>query len=129
LSYLFVLILSFLVAHELDAVHQHEWRILPVLETLSDDVGRSVFVGGHVPLFAALIVLGLMGSPVVRRRTQGALAAFMVIHIGLHVRWERPGLCTFDDGLSRLWILGGGILGIVYLAEVARRARTRNFAA
>ncbi len=47
--------LAFLMAHELDAVHCQEWKMLPMLNFLDDNVGYQVFTILHVPIFAAIL--------------------------------------------------------------------------
>ncbi|MEL7313293.1 MAG: DUF6713 family protein, partial [Pseudomonadota bacterium] len=54
---LFYLGLGLLFSHELDAMPNHEWRVLPVLSQLEDSVGQTAFVVAHVPLFALIIAL------------------------------------------------------------------------
>ena len=56
-NFTFYLGMAALFTHELDAMPNHEWRMIPFLRMLSDDVGMFVFVIAHVPLFALLIAL------------------------------------------------------------------------
>ena len=48
--------LAFLMSHELDAVNCQEWRMLPLLNFLGDNVGYQVFTILHVPIFAAILL-------------------------------------------------------------------------
>lgn len=54
---LFFLVVAGFIAHELDAVHRHEWRLLFVLRGMPDEAARRAFVLLHVPLFAVLLWL------------------------------------------------------------------------
>lgn len=38
--------------HELDAMLNNEWRVLPLTSGLPDEMGQTVFVLAHIPLFA-----------------------------------------------------------------------------
>ena len=49
--------LSFFVAHEMDAMHRHEWRVLPLTSSLREEAGRIVFLRAHVSLL--LTIFGL----------------------------------------------------------------------
>lgn len=52
---LFAIGLALLLSHELDAVRQAEWQVLPLLRWLDDATGYLVFVMAHVPLFALIL--------------------------------------------------------------------------
>ena len=114
---------AFLACHELDAVMQAEWRLLPGLSLLDDDSGYFWFVLLHVPLFAGL--MWATGSTVLRRRhrAQLTLDAFMVIHLGLHVVLRSHPDNTFHSALSELCIWGAGVTGLVHGLLLVRRLR------
>ena len=64
---LFQLGFSTLLAHELDAITQAEWRLLFVLRRFPDLLARNLFVMLHVPIVAVLLWLTQHPSEVVRR--------------------------------------------------------------
>jgi hypothetical protein len=111
------LMLAFLFTHEIDAAFRHEWRILPLTSLLPDDVGRELFVWVHVPLFVA--ILALRDRPVFR----AGLAAFAIMHVGLHWLFRHHPAYEFNNPSSWLLILGAGLFGAVYLAAGRRSAR------
>jgi len=112
----FLLGLGFISTHELDAVTQHEWRLLYVLRSLPEALAANVFVAVHVPLFAVLV--WLTHHPVVRWREASRLVLmiFLVIHVGLHLRLSGHTLYTFHSPLSKALIFGAGLCGLIYLA-------------
>ncbi len=119
-----LLLLALLMAHELDAVAQSEWRLLPGLSLLDDGPGRSVFIALHVPLLMALTWALFLSSVVVQRRARLGLGAFMAVHVGLHATLEVPGVSSFPEWLSRAFILGAGLVGAdVLLLDVWRSRR------
>lgn len=113
-SLVYVIGLGFLFSHELDAVTQHEWRLLYVLRGLEDESGRDAFVLLHVPLFAALIGLSFASRPLLRAWSRLLLAAFMVVHVGLHWRLSGHPLYSFHDEISNTLIAGAGLCGLTY---------------
>jgi len=122
--FLSLLLLSLLMAHELDAVAQAEWRLLPGLSLLDDGPGRRVFIALHVPLLMALTWALFLSSEVVQRRTRLGLGAFMAVHVGLHATLEVPGVSSFPEWLSRAFIVGAGLVGAdVLLLDVWRARR------
>lgn len=124
-TFVSVLLLSLLLGHELDAVTQAEWRLLPGLSLLGDDAGRDAFIALHLPLFGALVWAMFLSSPTVQRRSRLGLALFMMIHVGLHATLEVPGVSSFPELLSRTFILGAGLVGADLLALEWWRARRR----
>ncbi len=51
----FYLGMGTLFAHELDAMPNHEWQVLPLTSWMPNEIGMIVFVLLHIPLFAILI--------------------------------------------------------------------------
>ena len=107
--------LGAIATHELDAMTQHEWRLLYVLRDLPEELARQSFVALHVPLFVILIWLTAHPQPRLREGSRLALAAFLVIHVGLHLRLSDHPLYTFHGLLSQAIIFGAGLCGAIYL--------------
>ncbi|MEM6810446.1 MAG: DUF6713 family protein [Pseudomonadota bacterium] len=112
---IFYLGLALLFTHELDAMPNHEWRVLPLLRLLEDSVGQFVFVIAHVPLFA--IIIGLVASLNMRRRrnSRTVVSAFLVAHTLLHWLFSDHPHYHFDSILSSVLIVGAGLCGAVFL--------------
>lgn len=106
--------LSFLICHELDAVAQAEWRLLPVLSGLSDEHAYPWFVALHIPLFA--FILWWTGSTTLRarRRSQLLVDAFLVIHAALHTALHAHEDYTFHSMLSQVCIYGAAAVGLIH---------------
>jgi len=116
----FYLGMGFLFTHELDAVPNHEWRQLPLLQSLPDETGMWVFIAAHVPLFALLIALVASSNVRVRRNSRRVIGAFLVLHGVLHGLLMGRAEYEFSSTLSSLLIFGGAALGALYLALEAR---------
>lgn len=121
----FLLGLGFISTHELDAVMQHEWRLLYILRSLPEALAANVFVAVHVPLFAVLVWLTHHPLPRWREGSRLALMGFLIIHVGLHLRLSGHVLYTFHSSLSKLLIFGGGVCGLLYLLTVLQAHRGR----
>ena len=117
-----------LFTHELDAMTNHEWRVLPLTAWLPEEIGRTAFVALHVPLFAALIALLASRDERVRRRSMFALGAFLVVHAGLHAAFSGHPHHEFSSALSLALIYGGALCGVVHLvSELYGGASARDF--
>lgn len=109
---LFYAMLAFLFSHELDAVGRHEWRMLPLLNKLSDERGAKVFIWLHVPLFMAIFYFIATGS---NARFELLLSGFSVVHVGLHWLYRNHPDNEFNNPGSVALILGAGLLGAMHI--------------
>jgi len=119
-----------LFTHELDAVPNHEWRGLPLLQSLPDETAMVVFIAAHVPLFAVLIALVASTHARVRALSRLGVAVFLLVHGLMHVLSMGEATYEFSSTLSSLLIFGGSAFGALYLAleakgEVAARPSSR----
>ena len=116
LDLLFYLAFSTLLAHELDAVHEHEWRLLYVLRTMPDESARRAFVLLHVPIIAILLWLAAYPSEMVQFWTKTSLDLFMIVHAGLHRRLSERPQYKLHAAHSRFLIYGAAALAPLHLA-------------
>lgn len=115
---IFYLGFATIITHELDAMTQSEWRLLFILRSLPEETASLAFVILHVPLIAALLWLTNNQSQLIKNWSRIALAAFLMIHSGLHKLLENSPNYTFNSTLSLGLIYGGGLLGLFYLIWV-----------
>lgn len=111
-----------LMTHELDAMTNGEWRVLPLVRALPDETGMIVFVVLHIPIFAVIIGCLASANEAVRQRTRTIIAAFLLIHAGLHTAFMAHPAYEFETTLSNALIFGGAILGGLYFF-LERQAR------
>lgn len=107
--------LGMLFTHELDAVLNHEWRVMPLIRSLPDDFGMNVFVAAHIPLFAGIIAAVASQNDKTRRLTRIVICTFLVIHAGLHFGFSNDPAYEFGAPLSAILIYGGAAIGALYL--------------
>ena len=113
-DFVFYLAFAGLIAHELDAVHKREWRLLFVLRSMPEAPARTAFVLAHVPLLAVLLwLLSRDGSPAFW--TAAALDVFMAVHAGLHWRLSARPEYDFHSASSRLLIYGTAAVALAHL--------------
>ena len=104
--------LALILTHELDAMTRKEWRLLPGWRNLSDEMGRIIFVGAHVPLFFVLLLLGI-GYPL--SAAAWWLSLFAIIHLGMHWLLRNHPENRFDNLGSWLLIGGAGVFGALHI--------------
>ena len=110
----FYLGLGLLFTHELDAMSNHEWRVLPGLASLSDSAGQMTFVVAHIPLFAILVALVASLNLKVRQKARAIVAGFLVVHAILHFLFSGHAAYEFTSTLSSVLIYGAGVCGAIY---------------
>jgi hypothetical protein len=94
------------MSHELDAVNCQEWRMLPLLNFLDDNVGYQMFT----------ILFGIHSNKN-GNQILFQLSVFNIIHTGLHVL---AGWCPrnqFSSPLSWSLIIGGGFCGTIHVFQ------------
>lgn len=119
-SLVFYVGFGILVAHELDAVAQAEWRLLPLFDLLSDSAAYMVYVLLHVPLLAGLMWLTAHPSPRVQRGSQIGVDALLAIHAILHWHMSADPLYGFHSNFSTALIFGGAVVGLLHLQLIMR---------
>ena len=105
---LFLVGLSFLLTHEMDAVRHHEWRLFIGLRSLNEERAYRCFTALHVPLYSVLFWGALHSEAVIL-----ALDAFFVVHLLLHIWFRHHPRYTFHSFFSWSLIVGAAIAGTV----------------
>ncbi len=105
---------AMLLTHELDAMRNHEWRVLPLTAHFDDSMGEDVFVWMHVPLFAVMIGCIASIERRIRATAQNVVAAFLMIHCGLHLAFSGHAEYEFGEVQSSVLIYGAGVLGLLF---------------
>jgi len=111
----FYLGMGALFTHELDAIPNHEWRVLPLVRMLPDDIGMIVFVIAHVPIFAVLIALVASSNDRIRTNSRLVISGLLVLHGLVHALFMNHPNYEFSSILSNTLIFGGAAFGAVYL--------------
>lgn len=104
-----------LCTHELDSMLNHEWRIIPLIRSLPEQTGMTVFIAVHILIFAILVVLIASNSSKIRHYSRLGVGLFLIAHVGLHSLFSTHPAYEFSSVLSNLLIYTGAILGLIYL--------------
>lgn len=108
---LYLLGITLILMHEMDAVRCKEWRIFPGLSSLSDALGFVIFLLAHIPLLLWVLVVFQSGSESFRF----GFDLFLIIHIGLHIIFLKHKNNLFKDWISWGIIVGAGACGLLDL--------------
>jgi hypothetical protein len=119
----FYLGLGTLFTHELDAVSNHEWRVLPILRSLPEMSAMNAFVLLHIPIFAVVVALVASPDKRLRERSRLGVSVFLIVHAVLHLWYAGEATYEFSSALSRVLIFGGAVFGVLHIAASYRGIR------
>lgn len=123
-NYAFYLGIALLFTHELDAMPNHEWRMLPGLNLLPDALGETTFLVAHVPLFVLVIAFTASLNAKTRETARNIASAFFILHAVLHFWFSGSPAYEFSSLLSGVLIYGSALCGLGYLFLSARQIRS-----
>ena len=112
---IFYLGLGTLFTHELDAMTSREWRLIPILNSLPEDLGLTTFVLVHIPLFAGIVALIATKDDKTRSLSRIVVSLFLLLHAVLHFWFSFNPNYEFVSALSNWLIFGGALFGVIYL--------------
>ncbi|EFC36242.1 predicted protein [Naegleria gruberi] len=147
---LYILNISFLATHELDAVDKKEWRLLFLLKDMQENDAKNWFIGLHLPLMGLLLLLTnrftdkslltsnfnqlpRMNSTQILNNSQqfqrsfkmyrpligrSLLSTFLIGHSFVHYTFTNDPKNEFHSTLSKSYIYGGGVCGVLHLVSV-----------
>lgn len=104
--------LSFILAHEMDAIRVKEWKMFPFLAYLKEETAYLVFTGIHLPLYI-LLFWGLVSDG--SRAVIIGLNIFFVIHLVLHILFIKHRDNQFKSVFSWVLIIGAATCGAIDL--------------
>jgi len=107
---LFYVAFSFLLVHEMDAVKQKEWRMLPGFSKLNKKTAQQLFVTLHIPVYISLLY-ALIFEESNRSTLIIILDGFFIIHLGLHLLFIKHQMNSFKTIFSKMYIAVPAILG------------------
>jgi hypothetical protein len=113
----FYLGLGMLFTHELDAISNHEWRVIPILQSLPELIAMNTFILLHIPLFAVLVALVASTNLQLRERSRLGVSIFLIVHALLHLWFRNDVSYEFASTMSNILIFGGAIFGALYIAS------------
>ena len=114
----FYLGLGMLLTHEMDAMPNHEWRVLPILSSLPDATGQFAFLIAHVPIFAVVIAFVASLNIKTRELAQKLASGFLIAHAALHFAFSGHVEYEFSSLTSNLLIYGAALCGAMFFVTL-----------
>ena len=92
----------------------HEWRIMPLLSSMSDSNAKHFFLIGHIPIFMVVVALVASLDMKIRSRARNIFCGFLVVHTLLHYAYSENAANEFTSQISLWLIYGAGLCGVFY---------------
>ncbi len=110
---LFLIILSFLLVHEMDAIRAKEWKMFIVLKDMADEAACKVFMIIHFPLYLAALYALLSGG------TAGyvlkiIIDVFLLGHALIHFAFRKHSGNGFHTLFSKIIIYSMAALALLH---------------
>ena len=111
-SILFLIALSCIFIHEMDAIRCREWRIFPGLSALNEAYSAPLFLVLHLPLLVWIFLeLGAPDPTIFITRFE----YFLILHLVLHLLFLFHPKNEFKDWLSWSFIVGAAAFSLLDL--------------
>ncbi|HPV40220.1 MAG TPA: hypothetical protein PKX40_03510 [Spirochaetota bacterium] len=115
-NYLFILTVSLLILHEMDAIRRKEWKLFVVLKDMTEERGYLVFSILHLPLcFVILYFIMNTGSAYYNIFTI-VINGFLIFHGVIHLLFRNKKANEFSGTYSYVIIFLMSVLGALQLA-------------
>jgi len=112
---LFLLILSLLLVHEMDAVWAKEWKMFVVLKDIAEETAYRVFTLIHLPLYLFIFYFLFSGGPIASYVLKIIIDIFLLGHVILHYRFRKHNNNGFRTRLSKIVIYSMSALALLHL--------------
>ncbi|MFK7924508.1 MAG: DUF6713 family protein [Bacteroidia bacterium] len=102
--------ITLLLLHEMDAVRQKEWHIIPAWRNLKDETGYIIFLLIHIPLYVPLFLIPCSGENVFV-----GMDIFLIFHGVFHFLIRNNPNLHFKHWYSWFCIGGAAVVGALHL--------------
>lgn len=115
LMYLFLLNVSLLFVHEMDAIRRKEWKMFIILKDLSEELGYLIFTLLHLPIFFFILLFLMTGFKEFSFKAYLITDIALIAHLLVHILFSRHKNNGFAGLFSRSIIYLMGALAIIHL--------------
>ncbi len=112
-KFLFILIISLFLVHEMDSVRNKEWRMMAVLKNMPEDAAFKLYTGLHIPLFFFILFIMVQSGPQMSLAFCIIMDVLLVAHTLIHFFFRRHKNNSFESVFSNVLIYIVGVLAII----------------
>ena len=115
-AFLFLIIVSLLLIHEMDAIRAKEWRLFPFLKDMAEETAYWVFTAIHLPLYLVALYFITCGSAISNYVTKIVIDVFLLAHAILHYCFRKKENNGFHSRYSKMIIYFLALLALAHLS-------------
>ncbi|HOT46418.1 MAG TPA: hypothetical protein PLM53_16820 [Spirochaetota bacterium] len=115
-NYLFILTISLLILHEMDAIRRKEWKLFVGLKDLPEERGYLVFSILHLPLCFIILYFIMNSDNEYYYLFTLVVNIFLIFHGGIHLLFRKKKDNEFAGTYSYVIIFLMSVLGAIQLA-------------
>ena len=112
---LFIVMVSLLLIHEMDAVRTKEWKMFIILKDMEDEQAYRLFVIAHLPLYFSVLFIMIQGGAQANEILFYLIDLFIVGHSFIHYAFRKKVNNGFTSFFSKALIYGLGFLAVTHL--------------
>jgi hypothetical protein len=112
---LFVIILSLLIVHEMDAIRAKEWKMFLVLKDMAEETAYRVFVLIHIPLYLFAFAVLFYDGAVVSYVLKVVIDVFLLGHAIIHYGFRKHSNNGFQSRFSKIIIYSMPVFALLHL--------------
>jgi len=112
---LFLIIVSILLIHEMDAIRAMEWRMFVFLRDMAEETAYRVFAAVHFPLYFMVLYIIIFGGARAVYVTKFVIDIFLLAHAILHYCFRKKETNGFCSWYSKVIIYSMAVLALIHL--------------
>ncbi|AOY77588.1 DUF6713 family protein [Clostridium formicaceticum] len=121
LNTIFILNLSFLLLHEMDAIRNKEWKMFIYLKNMEDDKAYQIFTVMHLPIYVVMLFVLVNYFSNLELMIYLILDLFLIFHSIIHYIFKRHSENNFNSSFSKIIIYSMGVASVIHLCGLIVR--------
>ena len=98
---IFLIIISLLLLHEMDAIRAKEWKLFIFLKDMRDETAYRIFALIHLPLYFGVLYLLINGGETISFVMKLVINVFLIAHAVLHYCFRKKEHNGFNTCYSK----------------------------
>lgn len=99
-NYLFIINISLLILHEMDAIRRKEWKLFIILKNMNEERGYLVFSLLHLPLCLVILYFIMNSGNLYYHIFTLVVNIFLIFHGGIHLLFRNKSGNEFSGVYS-----------------------------
>lgn len=112
---IFIIMISLLLIHEMDAIRTKEWKMFILLKDMDDETAYKIFTLAHLPLYFVVIFVMVQGGVFANSILYYVIDIFLLGHSIIHYVFKKNPNNGFTSLFSKLIIYSLGFFAAIHI--------------